>query len=134
MKCDRADVDSTAKSELKVRCGPRAKISDRKQEMTPAAMQQLCQGERRRRERKEGVERSGEVGGYTSAPSTLLFSARVKPSSSESCSLLEFPTVMHQRQQKYSGLHRAAQLIKEQTDNNNSALYPTETFPIICWI
>lgn len=46
-------------SGLKVRCGPTAEIPFRKQEMTSAAMQQLCQGEKGRVRRKEGAERGG---------------------------------------------------------------------------
>lgn len=70
-KDDSAEMDSTARREGAAGCGQSAEIPERKQEITSAAMQQLCQGARGRR--KEGAEQRG--GGSTSTSSTLLFSA-----------------------------------------------------------
>lgn len=67
------DTGQLLSSGLKVRCGSTTEIPDRKQEMTSAATQQLCQGDRGRR--KEGAKQGGR-GLHLSSINTIVLSPK----------------------------------------------------------
>lgn len=96
MKCDSVEMES-------------AEVPDRKQEITSAAMQQLCQGDGWG---EEGRSRAGGWGLHLSSINTIVLCLSHFSLLPLLPPLLEFLIVMHHCQHKYSGLDQADKLMK----------------------